>query len=388
MNKPWQRWVWLAAAAALYMLPVAWLGWSVSPARNRKFAVPPAGALPAEAPAFEHEEFIEPAFKVPRVHVSSLCELPDGRLAAAWYAGSREGAKDVVIEFATRAPGATGTWSAPKPIVTRESAARDGNRYVKKVGNSLLFSGAEGQLYLLYVSIALGGWSGSSLNITKSPDGGQTWSAAQPLGLSPFFNISTLVKNGPAPLAGGGWAVPVYHEMLGKFPEVLWLEETRNGFKAAKTRVAGGRFAFQPSLVALNSQTALVFSRAAGELRKIYKSHTTDGGVTWSRAEAIELPNSNSGLDVLRLADGRLLLAFNDTPKNRENLKLAVSTGEGKTWQRAAVLEEQAGEEFSYPFLLQARDGTIHLTYTWKRVAIKHVSFNVAWLNGQLAKTK
>jgi uncharacterized protein YoaH (UPF0181 family) len=33
-------------------------------------------------------------------------------------------------------------------------------------------------------------------------------------------------------------------------------------------------------------------------------------------------------------------------------------------------------QEFSYPFLLQSRDGHIHLVYTWHRTRIKHVRFD------------
>ena len=386
MNRRWQLWVVMIAGAMLYLLPSTWQGWNWSPAQNRKFSVSSPMASGALAQPEMREEFLDPAFTVPSAHVSSICELPGGRLAAAWYAGTREGAQDVAVRFAIRSPGEAGTWSASRPIVTRETSMRDTFRYVKKVGNPLIFSGEKGELYLLYVSIALGGWSGSSLNITKSLDDGATWSTAQAFGLSPFFNVSTLVKNGPTPLRGGGWVVPIYHELIGKFPELLWLEEAGDGFKAAKTRVAGGRHAFQPALAALDPQTALMFCRAVGTLRKTYLSRTEDAGVNWSAPAPIEPPNSDAGLDVIRLADGRLLLAFNDTPKLRENLTLAVSQDAGRNWRRAAVVEREPGAEFSYPFLLQTADGQVHLTYTWKRRGIKHVTFNLAWLDAQLSK--
>ena len=67
----------------------------------------------------------------------------------------------------------------------------------------------------------------------------------------------------------------------------------------------------------------------------------------------------------------------------RDNLRLAISVDGGLTWSRRATLEAEAKEEFSYPYLIQTRDGRIHLVYTWKRKAIKHASFNVAWLDAQ-----
>jgi predicted neuraminidase len=52
-------------------------------------------------------------------------------------------------------------------------------------------------------------------------------------------------------------------------------------------------------------------------------------------------------------------------------LNVAVSS-DGREWSAALVLEDGPGE-FSYPAAIQSSDGLVHSTYTWKRVAIKHV---------------
>lgn len=163
------------------------------------------------------------------MHVSSLCELPGGGLAAAWYGGTREMAGDVAVFFATRKPGDAGPWSAPRKLVTPQSATRETFRFVKKVGNPMLFAGDNGQICLLYVTMGFGGWSGSSLNFKQSFDAGGTWSESQRLGLGPFFNLSELVKNGPTRLTDGSWVVPIYHEMIVRFPELLWLHAGPDG---------------------------------------------------------------------------------------------------------------------------------------------------------------
>jgi predicted neuraminidase len=175
--------------------------------------------------------------------------------------------------------------------------------------------------------------------------------------------------------------VPIYQEFFGRFPELLWLRKSSGDFIATKSRIAGGKLAFQPALVALSSNAALVVLRDYTQQKKISVARTADAGRTWSSPTVLDLPNPNSGLDVLRLTDGRLVLAFNDSRKGRENMRLAVSVDEGRTWIRVATLDEETGSIFSYPFLIQGRDGRVHLVYTWKGKVIRHVEFNTEWLN-------
>lgn len=359
-------------------------GWRVSAVPAARFVVPPiAPARTNEVPEF-HEQFVDPRFIHPSAHVSSICELPGGKMAAVWYAGSREGARDVALYVSSRDSGLTNTWSTPVSAGTHEAAGDETFRYVKKVGNAIAFSGTNNQLHMLYVTTGFGGWSCSQLNWKSSNDGGATWSRSRKLGLTPFFNISELVKNAPVPTADGGFVVPIYHEVLGKFSELLWLRPNKDGFDVIKTRAFGGRTAFQPALVALNETNALMLNRTAGSAKKIHATRTSDAGRTWSALETIDLPNSNSGLDAIRLSDGRLLLAFNDTDSDRDNLRLAISADDGVTWKRAATLVAETGEEFSYPTVLQTSDGMIHVTYTWKRKGIKEATFNVSWLEAQM----
>ncbi|MBL9173644.1 MAG: exo-alpha-sialidase [Verrucomicrobiales bacterium] len=347
------------------------------------WAVPAPVQIPA-APAFVREELLEPGPGVASVHVASLAEFAPGRLAACWYGGSKEGARDVGIYLTVR-DGAPGShWSPPTAVVFAQTAERELQRYVKKVGNPLLFSDGQGQLQLLFVSIAAGGWSGSSLNLRRSPDAGKTWSPSRRLVLSPFYNVSELVKNAPIPVEGGGWCVPIYHEMIGKFPELLWLGVPDALTTAVRSRPFGGRTAFQPALVPLGARRALLLCRTAGDRTELFGSRTEDGGVHWSSPALVGLPNSGSGIAAIRMSDGRILLAFNDTQSGRDNLRLAVSADEGVTWRRAATVASEPGADYSSPYLLQTRDGRFHLVFTWKRLAIRHVEFNTAWLDASM----
>ena len=45
--------------------------------------------------------------------------------------------------------------------------------------------------------------------------------------------------------------------------------------------------------------------------RKIVESWSDDGGQTWSKLAATELPNPDSGIDAVTLADGRFALVYN-----------------------------------------------------------------------------
>lgn len=335
----------------------------------------------ADAPVYGWE-FLTRRGEVASVHVASLCALPDGALAAVWYGGTVEGAPDTAVFFTRQVSGLSPIWSPPRPIVDAGTATRELRRYIRKVGNPLLFSDPEGTLHLLYVGITLGGWSTSSLNLKISTDGGETWGDASPLFLSPFFNLSELVRGKPVTLENGGFAIPIYHEFLGKFPEILWLEtvEAGAGPLATKTRISWGRRYIQPSLVPLGPEEGLAFLRDGSEHRATGLARTRDAGRTWDAPVALGLPNPDAGLDALRLESGALLVACNGGKTGRESLILAVSKDEGLSWTRMVTLEEEKGEEFSYPFLLRGREGVLHLVYTWKRRDIKHVWFNEAWL--------
>jgi predicted neuraminidase len=86
---------------------------------------------------------------------------------------------------------------------------------------------------------------------------------------------------------------------------------------------------------------------------------------------ATTLPNPDSGIDAVTLRDGRHLLVYNHSTRDRSPLNVAMSAG-GKKWNAALVLEDQPGE-YSYPAVIQTSDGLVHVTYTWRRERIKHV---------------
>jgi predicted neuraminidase len=328
-------------------------------------------------------------------HCPSLAPLPDGRIACAWYAGSREGARDVAIWWAELTPEdvAAGrcSWTAPRAVVTRESAARDLGRFVKKVGNSVLLTDTSGRPWIVFVTIAVGGWSGSSLNACCSHDGGRSWEPARRLALSPFLNVSELVRAAPVALDDGRIGLPVYHECLGKFPEMLWLRPDGDELMATKSRMSWGRSLIQPAVVPLDATRAVALLRDHSAAHRVAVQHTDDAGRTWSAPVPTALPNPDASVAGVRLPSGRLLVAFNDSETGRDNLCLAVAEAGpadggrpvATGWRRIATLEAEPGERFAYPYLCLDGAGRVHLAYAWKMQFIRHAVFNEAWLDAQ-----
>lgn len=373
----------------LHALPL-WWHYSDCKRSSSTFAINPVSMPANNSQPRMVEEFIDPDFVAEMVHVSSICELRNGGLAAVWYGGTREGSKDTAIFLSTYGADNKTTWSKPEVIVDRKSASQELNRYVKKIGNSIIFTDSKDRLWLVYVTIAFGGWSGSSLNFKISYDGGINWTDTQRINLSPFFNVSELVRNNPVLLNNNDFVIPIYHECLGRFPEILWVKNgnKENEFHFRKTRMAGGRSFIQPSIVAYEPYLATAFYRNLSSDRKIAISTTRDAGHTWSEPQYLKLPNPDSGINVVHLSNGLILMAFNDSRENRENLSLAISDDSGHNWRHISTIENTQGEEFSYPYMIQTSDKSIHLVYTWQRRHIKHLAFNEPWIDMQIKGTK
>jgi len=116
----------------------------------------------------------------------------------------------------------------------------------------------------------------------------------------------------------------------------------------------------------------------------ITQSWSDDGGFTWRKMSGTRLPNPDSGIDAVTMADGRHVLAYNHTqsisgfPEGRNMLNIAVSEN-GINWQPVMTLERQEGE-YSYPAIIQSSEGLLHVTYTYQRRTVKHLVIDPAGL--------
>ncbi|MCU7938770.1 MAG: exo-alpha-sialidase [gamma proteobacterium symbiont of Bathyaustriella thionipta] len=335
----------------------------------------------------------------PEVHSATAIELGNNNIMAFWYGGTREGHQDVTI-YQNTWHNKTQQWGQEKSILTR-AFTRDGtSRYIRKLGNPVVTRASDNSIWLFYVSVSVGGWAGSAINLTRSYDEGQSWSVPKRLITSPFLNLSTLIKGTPVHYTDGTIGLPVYHELLGKFGELLKLN--KNGDVIDKIRLSWGKTSLQPILFPLSSDNAIAMMRYQGKApMRILTQTSSNAGINWTTAEKSTLPNPGAGIIGLFLYDTDnllankgsntpLLLAFNNDEEERDDMTLATSIDNGLSWQVAHAVEENKlappnkNQQFSYPWLLQTKNGNIHLLYTWHKSHIKHVIFNTTWLTNTL----
>jgi predicted neuraminidase len=131
----------------------------------------------------------------------------------------------------------------------------------------------------------------------------------------------------------------------------------------------------QPVVVSLGGKHLRLYARSTSQIGKICVADSNDLGATWSDARPLDLPNPNSGIDLVKLHDGRIILIYNDTTSGRSPLNLAVSN-DGQSFKNFATLESNPGE-FSYPAIIEGSDKSLHITYTFNRKSIRYVNYPI-----------
>jgi len=315
-------------------------------------------------------EFLYDKAPFPSCHCSTIVETREG-LVAAWFGGTDEGKDDVCI-YVSRHDGKG--WSEPLKVA---DGVTESKRYPS--WNPVLFQPKDGPLVLYFkIGPHPDSWWGLSMTST---DGGRTWSKP----VESPRELMGPVRNPPIQLSDGTLLAPTSTEV----PKGTWTAQVELSKDGGSTWKKIGPLnddkvveVIQPALVAWPGGRIqmLCRNRNRGALKGvIIESWSEDGGKTWSPMKATELPNPNSGIAATGLKDGRGILIYNPTPKGRTPLNVAVSS-DGKTWKDVVVLEDAPGE-YSYPTVIQAADGKIHVVYTWKREKIRHVVLDPAKLS-------
>jgi predicted neuraminidase len=303
-------------------------------------------------------EFIYETAPFPSAHASTIVETRAGSLIAAWFGGTAERNPDVGIWIARYE---AGRWTAPVEVATGIQSPT----LRHPTWNPVLFQPTSGPLLLFYkVGPSPSTWWGM---VMTSADDGRTWST--PVRLPD--GVIGPVKNKPVQLASGAILSGSSTEHDGW--RVHMERSTDNGRTWTVTPALndGKQIpAIQPSILTYADGRLQAIGRTrAGRL---FETWSSDQGLSWTPLALMALPNSSTGTDAVTLRDGRQLLVYNHTVKGRGMLNVALST-DGRAWLAALVLENTPEAEFSYPAVIQTRDGLVHITYTWKRQRVRHV---------------
>jgi len=321
-------------------------------------------------------------------HASTLVELKGGDVMAAWFAGTKEGAPDVAIYGAWLHDGA---WSAVKELARADKVA---------CWNPVLFHTKDGRLWLYYkYGTKPSTWMGAR---KWSDDEGRTWSVEEKLP----DGILGPIKDKPLVMADG---TIVSGSSVESETWAAWVERSADNGKtwakvgpitlpeSADVADAGAKTAseevqaaadgslgtklyppakttvgiIQPTVVWMGGQHLRFYARGHTRAARIAVSDSMDDGKTWTQARLIGLPNPNSGIDAVRLKDGRIVLIFNNSYNKRTPLNLAVST-DGEHFKVFKTLEGGPGQ-YSYPAIVQGANGDLLMTYSWRRETIKFV---------------
>ncbi|WP_224786986.1 sialidase family protein [Pandoraea sputorum] len=329
------------------------------------------------------KDFLVPAHEAGKqqCHASTLLALPAGDLLVAWFAGPGEGQPGTAIWLTRRRQG---HWLPPQRVVAGGATAH---------WNPVLFS-SQGELWLFFKT-------GESVHVwrtyyIRSSDEGSRWSAPKelvpgdPLPRGPSKNKLLITQDGTWVAPGsvetdGKWdafvdcshdngkswtlsPIPLVHQRSRPVQAAVpWPGLDRGVFWHKDVRkVLHWDGVIQPSLwESAPRHLHLLMRSTRGWL---YRSDSTDNGSTWTEAYATSVPSNNSGIDLVKMDTGALALVYNPVKGNwgaRSPLTLSLSADNGEHWTDQLDVETGEGE-FSYPALICV-DGTLCLTYTWKR---------------------
>lgn len=290
------------------------------------------------------------------VHCATIAEPTPGVLLAACYAFSYETSPDSRILLSRFEDG---RWGESETIVDYPGIA---------VGNPVLHADGRGATHLYFAVLNGEGWVDARIAHATSSDGGRTWGAAQIV-----HERKGLMTKGRPLLVGGRSILPVYDEAMW-CSHVLVRDEGGDGWRLHGDTTARGT-TIQPVVVPLANGRLAMYSRTTRG--RIHRALSVDGGRSWTASQPTDLPNPNSGIEVLKTAAGALLLVYNPLTEGRHALAVAVSRDDGASWSEPLVIDEVDGE-LSYPYAIEDAEGRIQLLYTRQRTEIVHVAFDPA----------
>lgn len=326
-------------------------------------------------------------------HAPALLELENGDMLCAWFAGSFEGSKDISIVCARKGRDAD-HWEEPVAV----SCDRE-----RSEQNPSLFAGPDGAVWCMYTAQLDRVEGKDNMQFTpiircqKSWDNGRTWGEAEVI----FPQEGSFCRQPIQVLSNGRWIFGNWictdsENGLEGDPTAFRISDDQGKtWKLVEMPESNG--AVHANVVELEPDKliCLLRSRFADF---VYISHSEDNGDTWTKPTPTVLPNNNSSISALKLKSGRIAIAYNPThtpapvygkvawPGLRCPVAVALSEDGGKTFPMIRNLERGEGfigdenttnnKQYEYPYLMQGRDGRLHLAYAYKnRIGVKYVCF-------------
>ena len=357
-------------------------------------------------------------FQDKHVHGSSIVEAPNGDLIACWFYGSGERtANDVLIQGSRLKKGAK-VW---EPVFNMADTPDIPDC------NPVLFINQNNELMLFWIAVRANAWENSILRYKISSDyngpGVPEWDWQDIIILKPgepfYHAIKKAFEDNYSDPAWAEYALP-YEKLITEaaadkekrqkgwmtriHPTILstgriLLPLYSDGFNVSLIGISDddgkswrashpivGFGPIQPTLAERKDGTIMAYLRDSGAApQRVMTSESYDQGENWSFAVDSEIPNPGSSLEVTILKNGHWVMAYNDTENNRNNWAVSLSTDEGKTWKWTQHIgrSPDKSESFSYPSLIQSKDGKLHLTYSYRNPSgktIMHSTFDEQWI--------
>ncbi len=326
---------------------------------------------PEEKPFYRAINIFEPGEYGLRCHSSTITELANGDLMAAWWSGSYEGANDVVIKSARLLLGAS-SWDQAVTVADIPGMFE---------GNPVLFSLPDGHVWLFFITTDLDSKGMVQIMFRESNDLGYTWSPIEKFLTEPGIRT----RNHPIMMQNGEILFPLHDQILGK-SIFLFSGDLGKTWELSEP-IISDLPNVQPTVISRKNRGLYALMRTWHDdptKRFLWQAESQDYGRMWSPPSYSQIPTVSSAIEMTKLKNGHVVLVFNNgKDRERTPLNLALSLDDGRTWPYNRILEAGQGS-FSYPSLVQTRDGHIHVTYSYRREFIKYVEVNEAWIkNGQ-----
>ncbi|MET3848114.1 sialidase family protein [Paenibacillus sp. OAE614] len=325
----------------------------------------------------------------PDSHSANLLELDNGGdLLCVWFSGSGEGNPDTNV-LLSRLPAGGNRWEEPIEVASDPERSEQ---------NPLVFQAPDGRIWLMHTSTEPHNQRTSRVVVRISDDRGYTWGNPYILHEGPGL----FLRHPILAMSNGEWLLPCYYCKAGGHYSVVLISSDQ-GATWQEYEIDGSLHRVQMSVVERLDGTLFAVYRSR-EADRIYSTVSSDFGRTWSPAARTTLPNNNSSVQMTKLSNGHLALIFNDSTMERDQCRFVQSKGEwrkkplrtpltvavsedgGATWPHVKNIqvsdleyrESQIG--YSYPSIIQTKDGSIHAAYSYLRKAIKYVRFTEDWV--------